>query len=299
MSNEKDAVRTPAPEIAPMKKQSQAGEIWRRFRQNKLAMVGLVIILLLILMAVFAKVIAPYDPSAAEISNRLQFPSAQHLLGTDNYGRDLLSRIIYGARISLLVSLLSLVIALIIGGVLGAAAGFFGGLTDSIIMRLTDILMAIPGMLMAVSISALLGGGTVNTAIAISIGGIAPSVRLLRSSVLTIREQEYIEAARAQGSGNLRIILRQILPNTLSPVIVDCTLRLGTNILQISMLSFIGLGVQPPTPEWGSIMNVGREYIMTFYPMLVFPGIAILLAMFGFNVMGDGLRDAMDPKLKD
>lgn len=281
------------------KKQSQLKEIWRRFRLNKLAMVGFVIITVLILVAIFAEVIAPYDPAAANIANRLQFPSAEHMLGTDNYGRDLLTRIIYGTRVSLLISIAGLLIALVIGGVLGAIAGYYGGVVDSIIMRLMDILMSIPGMLLAVCISALLGTGAVNTAIAISIGGIAPSARLLRASVLTVRDQEYVEAARACGSGNLRIIWSQVLPNTLSPVIVDCTLRLGTNILQISMLSFIGLGVQPPTAEWGSIMNVGREFIMSFYPMLLFPGIAILLSMFGFNAMGDGLRDAMDPKLKN
>ena len=291
------AITTPDNEI--VKKQSQIKEIWRRFRLNKLAMVGFVIIAVLILVAIFADVIAPYDPAAANIANRLQFPSAEHLLGTDNYGRDLLTRIIYGTRVSLLISIAGLLIALVIGGVLGAIAGYYGGVVDSIIMRLMDILMSIPGMLLAVCISALLGTGAVNTAIAISIGGIAPSARLLRASVLTVRDQEYVEAARACGSGNLRIIWSQVLPNTLSPVIVDCTLRLGTNILQISMLSFIGLGVQPPTAEWGSIMNVGREFIMSFYPMLLFPGIAILLSMFGFNAMGDGLRDAMDPKLKN
>ncbi len=291
------AITTPDNEI--VKKQSQIKEIWRRFRLNKLAMVGFVIIAVLILVAIFADVIAPYDPAAANIANRLQFPSAEHLLGTDNYGRDLLTRIIYGTRVSLLISIAGLFIALVIGGVLGAIAGYYGGIVDSIIMRLMDILMSIPGMLLAVCISALLGTGAVNTAIAISIGGIAPSARLLRASVLTVRDQEYVEAARACGSGNLRIIWSQVLPNTLSPVIVDCTLRLGTNILQISMLSFIGLGVQPPTAEWGSIMNVGREFIMSFYPMLLFPGIAILLSMFGFNAMGDGLRDAMDPKLKN
>ena len=271
----------------------------RLFRRNKLAMVGTGIVLFMILMAVFANLIAPYDPNYADISMRLQFPSAAHWFGTDNFGRDLLTRIIYGARISLMVSLMGLLISLLIGGALGAIAGYFGGISDNIIMRAMDILMSIPGMLMSISISALLGLGVVNTAIAVSIGGIAPSARLLRSSVMTVRSQEFVEAARAQGSGHLRVIIRQILPNTLSPIIVDSTLRIGMNILQISMLSFIGLGVQSPTPEWGSIMNTGRDFISSFYPMLVFPGIFILLTMFGFNVMGDGLRDALDPKMKD
>lgn len=283
----------------PLKKQSQAREVWRRFCRNKLAMIGLFIVVILILVAIFAEFVSPYAPDAADIANRLSFPSREHLLGTDNFGRDLLTRIIYGTRISLIISVLSLIIGLVIGGILGAVAGYFGGGIDNVIMRLMDVLMSIPGMLMAVCISALLGSGVVNTAIAISFGGIAPSARLLRSTFLTVRGQEFVEAARATGSSHMRIIVRQILPNTLSPIIVDSTLRVGMNILQISMLSFIGLGVQPPTAEWGSIMNAGREFIASFYPMLTFPGVAILLSMFGFNVMGDGLRDALDPKLKN
>ena len=280
-----------------MKKRSQRRDIWRRFKSNKLAMVGLVIVVVIVLSAVFADVITPYEYSARS-SDRLVFPCLAHPFGTDNYGRDLLSRVIYGGRISLLVSLLGLLISVGIGSVLGATAGYFGGPYETIVMRLMDIIMAIPGTLMAVAVSALLGNGVVNTAIAVSVGGIAPSARMLRATVLTIRDQEYVEAARARGSGNFRIIIRQILPNTLSPLIVDSTLRIGTNIMMISGLSFIGLGVQPPTPEWGSILNTGREFITTFWPMITFPGIAIMLTMFGFNVMGDGLRDALDPKLK-
>ena len=280
-----------------LKKRSQMRDIWRRFKSNKLAMVGLVIVVVIVLSAVFADVITPYEYSARS-SDRLVFPCLAHPFGTDNYGRDLLSRVIYGGRISLLVSLLGLLISVGIGSVLGATAGYLGGPYETIVMRLMDIIMAIPGTLMAVAVSALLGNGVVNTAIAVSVGGIAPSARMLRATVLTIRDQEYVEAARARGSGNFRIIIRQILPNTLSPLIVDSTLRIGTNIMMISGLSFIGLGVQPPTPEWGSILNTGREFITTFWPMITFPGIAIMLTMFGFNVMGDGLRDALDPKLK-
>ena len=280
-----------------LKKRSQMRDIWRRFKSNKLAMVGLVIVVVIVLSAVFADVITPYEYSARS-SDRLVFPCLAHPFGTDNYGRDLLSRVIDGGRISLLVSLLGLLISVGIGSVLGATAGYFGGPYETIVMRLMDIIMAIPGTLMAVAVSALLGNGVVNTAIAVSVGGIAPSARMLRATVLTIRDQEYVEAARARGSGNFRIIIRQILPNTLSPLIVDSTLRIGTNIMMISGLSFIGLGVQPPTPEWGSILNTGREFITTFWPMITFPGIAIMLTMFGFNVMGDGLRDALDPKLK-
>ena len=289
---------TKGKEIVPVKKRSQARDTWRRFRNNKLAMVGLVIVLVIVLSAVFADLIAPYDYDKQSYEDRFLLPCVEHPFGTDNYGRDLLSRIIFGGRISLLVSLLGLVISLAIGAVLGATAGYFGGAYETTIMRLMDILMAIPPTLLAVSVSALLGSGVFNTALAVAISGVAPSSRMLRATVLSIREQEFVEAARARGSGHLRIIFRQILPNTLSPLIVDSTLRIGGNIMMISGLSFIGLGVQPPTPEWGSILNTGREFITTFWPMITFPGLAIMLTMFGFNVMGDGLRDALDPKLK-
>ena len=285
-------------ETAPAKKRSQARDTWRRFRNNKLAMVGLVIVLVIVLSAVFADLIAPYDYDKQSYEDRFLLPCVEHPFGTDNYGRDLLTRIIFGGRISLLVSLLGLVISLAIGAVLGATAGYFGGAYETTIMRLMDILMSIPPTLLAVSVSALLGSGAFNTALAVAISGVAPSSRMLRATVLSIREQEFVEAARARGSGHLRIIFRQILPNTLSPLIVDSTLRIGGNIMMISGLSFIGLGVQPPTPEWGSILNTGREFITTFWPMITFPGLAIMLTMFGFNVMGDGLRDALDPKLK-
>lgn len=285
-------------EMNNVRRRSQFQETWKRLRRNKLAIIGMIIVLLLILMAVFADVIAPYDYMDQDPTARLEFPSKEHLLGTDNYGRDLLTRIIYGGQISLLVAIMAVGIALVIGGFLGATAGYFGGWYEVIIMRLMDILMAIPGILMAVSISAALGNGIFNTALAISVGGIPSYARIVRATVMSIRGQEYVEAARALGCRNMRIIFRQILPNTLSPIIVDTTLRLGMNILQISSLSFIGLGVQPPIPEWGSIMANGRTYIRDFYPLVTFPGVAIMLTLFGFNLFGDGLRDALDPKLK-
>ena len=276
---------------------SQLGDVWRRFRRNKLAVVGMCIAAALVLIAIFANVIAPYDPTAIS-TDRLQMPSAQHLMGTDNFGRDLLSRVIYGARVSLLISLMSLVFSLIIGIGLGATAGYFGGWYENVIMRICDIMMCIPGMLLAVCISAVLGIGVVNTAIAIAVSGVAPCIRMIRATVLQIRSQEFVEAAKATGSGHGKIIFHEILPNILSPLIVDSTMRVGGNILQISGLSFIGLGVQPPTSEWGSIMSAGQEFITTYWPMITFPGIAILLTVFAFNVMGDGLRDALDPRLK-
>ena len=281
-----------------LRKRSQARDTWARFCRNKLAMLGLVIVVVIVLSCVFANVISPYDPAKQNLSERFLMPSIQHLFGTDNYGRDLFTRVLYGGRISLLVSIMAVAISLVLGVLLGATAGYFGGLYETIVMRVMDVMMAIPGLLLAVSISAMLGTGVLNTAFAIAITGAPTVARLVCASVMTIRNMEYVEAARARGATNARIILRQILPNTLSPLIVDCTLRVSANIMQISSLSFIGLGVQPPTPEWGSIMNLGRDYIATFWPLITFPGIMIMLTLFGFNMMGDGLRDALDPKMK-
>lgn len=285
-------------EAAPMKKRSQMRDIWKRFRSNKLAMAGLIIVAVIVLSAIFANFIAPYDYDKQSFADRFLMPSAEHLFGTDNYGRDLFSRVLYGGRVSLLVSLLGLLISVGIGSIFGATAGYFGGLYETIVMRVMDIIMAVPGTLMAVSVSALLGSGVWQTAIAVSIGGIAPSARMLRATVLTIREQEYVEAARARGSSNLRIIVRQILPNTLSPIIVDSTLRIGTNIMMISGLSFIGLGVQPPTPEWGSMLSAARQFIRSDWQLITYPGLFIMLTVISLNLVGDGLRDALDPRLK-
>lgn len=281
-----------------LRKRSQFKDIWRRLRRNKLAMVGMVIVFVLVISAVFAPFIAPYDYAKTDFGEAFLYPSGQHLLGTDNYGRDLLSRIIYGGRISLLVSVMAVIVGLVTGGLLGLVAGYFGGICENVIMRIMDLILAIPGFLLSVCISAALGSGIVNTIIAISIGAIPSYARMMRAVVMSIRGQEYVEAARVSGAGSLRVMLRHILPNTLSPIIVESTLRVGACIMMISSLSFIGLGVQPPTPEWGSMLSGGREYIRDFYPMVIFPGLAIMATLFGFNMFGDGLRDALDPRLK-
>lgn len=280
------------------KTNSQLAGIWIRLKRNKLAMVGLALVLLIVFLSVFADVVTPYAYDKQDLSNRFSYPSLQHLFGTDQYGRDIFTRVIYGGRTSLLVSLMGTAIALIIGMVIGAIAGFFGKTTDTVIMRLMDIFQAIPAILLAVCVSTVLGTGTWQTGLAIAISGIAPGARLIRATALTIREKEFVEAATACGASSLRTILDHIIPNCLSPIIVDCTLRLGGNILMISSLSFIGLGVQPPIAEWGSILNAGRPYIRIFWPLIAFPGLAIMLTMFGFNVLGDGLRDALDPHMK-
>lgn len=280
------------------RKRSQMRDVWHRLRRKKLAMLGMAIVIILVLSAVFAEFVAPYDPAAQDLTNIKALPSAEHLLGTDAYGRDILSRIIFGGRVSLLVAILAIIFGLVVGGVIGISAGFFSGVYDNLIMRFMDILMAIPSFLLSITISAALGSGTLNTAMAIGIGCVPGYARMLRSMVMGIRDREFVEAARVTGSSNARIMFKQILPNILSPIIVETTLRVGVCILMISSLSFIGLGVNPPTPEWGSMVSEGRSVIRTFWPMSTFPGLAIMLTLFGFNLFGDGLRDAMDPKLK-
>ena len=282
----------------PLKKKSQFKETWKRLYRNKLAVIGMIIVIILVLVAIFADVLAPYDPYEAVFSERLQLPSAEHPLGTDNLGRDILSRLIYGGRTSLLVATMGMVMSLIIGSFFGLTAAYFGGVYETVVMRLNDVLMAIPTNLMAICISAVLGSGTFNTALAISIGGIPGFLRLMRASCLTVREKEYVEAARATGSKSLRIMTVHILPNTLATIIVQATMGIGGCIMAIAGLSFIGLGVQPPMAEWGSMLNGGREFMRDFWPLATFPGIAIMLTLFGFNLFGDGLRDALDPRLK-
>lgn len=286
------------PDLLDSRKRGQWRGILTRLFRNKLAVFGLMLILILVFSAVFAPYVAPYDYAKQDYANTFSFPSADHLMGTDEYGRDILSRVIYGGRVSLLVAIMAIAMSLVAGGLLGVVAGYFSGRSDSIIMRIVDILQAVPPFLLAICISAALGTGVEKTAIALAIGYIPSYARIMRAQVLSIRGQEYVEAARLSGASHLRIMLRHIAPNTLSPIIVDSTLKLGDCILSISGLSFIGLGVRPPTPEWGSMLSVGRQYIMDFWPMVVFPGLAIIMTLFGFNLFGDGLRDALDPRLK-
>lgn len=281
------------------KKKSQGPEIWRRFKKNRRALLGLGILIFLVFLAVFANVVSPYDPTVQDIPNKLQGPSIAHLMGTDQYGRDILSRVIFGTRISLMVGIVSTSMAVAVGGTLGSVAGYYGGVTESIIMRVTDIFLAIPSILLNIAIAAALGGGLVNMMIALGISYIPAYCRIMRSSIYSVRDQEFIEASRAAGAGDGYIILHHIVPNCLSPMIVQATLKVGAAILLCSTLSFIGVGISPPTPEWGSMIATGREYLRTAPHLTTFPGIAIMLAVFSLNLMGDGLRDALDPKLKN
>ena len=286
------------PRLDTGKKQSQWKDVWKRLRRNKLAMIGMIIVIVMLLSAIFADVLAPYDYAKQNYKARFEMPSWQHLFGTDDFGRDIFSRVLKGGQISLGVAIVSVSMALVVGGLLGSTAAYYGGVYGAVIMRCMDIIMAMPSFLLAMAIAAALGTGMVNTCIAIAIGTVPTFTRILYASVLSIKGQEFVESATACGANDFRIIFRHVIPNVLAPIIVNASLRIGVAIMTISGLSFIGLGVQPPTPEWGSIMSAGRQYIRDFWPIVILPGIAIALTMIGFNLFGDGLRDALDPKLK-
>ncbi|GFN36262.1 peptide ABC transporter permease [Tepidimicrobium xylanilyticum] len=280
------------------KSNSQLMGVWMRLKKNRLAIIGLVILVILILVAIFANIIAPYGYDEQDLQNTFQTPSLKHLFGTDEFGRDIFSRIIYGSRISLQVGVIAVGIAVVVGGFLGAVAGYFSGKVDNVIMRIMDILLSIPQMLLAISIVAALGNSLINLMIAVGVSSIPQYARIVRASVISIKNQEFVESAKATGSSDLRIIFKHVIPNCLAPVIVQATLGIGLAILTAAGLSFIGLGIKPPTPEWGAMLSGGRMYIRNYPHLTLFPGIAIVITIFAFNVLGDGLRDALDPKLK-
>lgn len=283
------------------KKKSQWVSVWKRLKKNKMAVAGLIILSLICFLAVFADVFFDYETMVIQQSAalRLKPPSPQHWLGTDEVGRDILARIVHGARVSLPVAFATIVIASVAGGILGAVAGYGSKMADNLIMRFMDIFLAIPSILMSIALVSALGPSMGNLLLAISISNIPPFARIVRSSVLTIRNEEYIEAARAIGAHDWRIIFRHIIPNCMAPIIVQVTLCIAGSILSIASLSFIGLGIQPPTPEWGSMLSGGRQYIRYAWWVCAFPGIAIMLTILSLNLLGDGLRDALDPKMKN
>ncbi len=279
-------------------KRSRLLGIWKRFSRSKTAMLGLAVLCIFILLAVFAPLIAPYGYDEQNLREAYQGISMRHLLGTDNLGRDTLSRLIWGSRISLVVGLLAVAIGAAVGGLIGSFAAFYGGRIDSVLMRVVDIMMAIPSMVLAIAICAALGPGLVNTMIAVGFSSVPTYARVVRSAVLTIRQQEYIEAAGAIGSGNWRTIAKHIIPNSLAPIIVQASLGVGNAIQSAASMSFLGLGIQPPTPEWGAMLSTGRQFIRDYPMMVVAPGICIMLVISSLNLLGDGLRDALDPRMK-
>ncbi|MBO7711241.1 MAG: ABC transporter permease [Lachnospiraceae bacterium] len=282
------------------KRNSQLKEFWRRFKKNKTAMMGLAILTVIVLIAVFADLIVPYSKCIEQIgADRLQTPNPAHWFGTDELGRDLFSRVVHGSRYSLFVGVVTSLIALVIGAVLGASAAYFGGVIDNVIMRIIDVFMCVPPILLSLAVVSALGTNLRNLIIAITISCIPGNVRLIRSVVLTVAEQDYVEAARSYGASNARIIFRYVLPNAMGPIIVNTTMMISSMILSAAGLSFIGMGIQPPTPEWGALLSNAQTYIFSAPYLLFFPGIFIILTSLAFNLVGDGLTDALDPKLKD
>ncbi len=282
------------------KRNSQLKEFWRRFKKNKTAMLGFGILVVIIFIAVFADLIVPYSKCIEQVgADRLQTPNAAHWFGTDELGRDLFSRVIHGSRYSLFVGVVTSLTALVIGAVLGASAAYFGGMIDNIIMRIIDVFMCVPPILLSLAVVSALGTSLRNLIIAITISCIPGNVRLIRSVVLTVADQDYVEAARSYGTSNARIIFRYVLPNAMGPIIVNTTMMISSMILSAAGLSFIGMGIQPPTPEWGALLSNAQTYIFSAPYMLFFPGIFIILTSLAFNLVGDGLTDALDPKLRD
>ena len=298
MTNE-NTVSAPAEEVT-FKKQGQVKEIFRRLRKSPGAMVGLVLLILLLLIVVFADQIAPYEKAIQQdVFNKLQPPSAEHIMGTDTFGRDVLARLVHGGRTSLTIALLASITSCIFGSLLGAIAGYFGGKVDMLIMRALDIFMSVPDLLFTMVVVAALGASIPVLIVAMTLAYFTNYVRLVRSEVLNLCEQEYVEASRAGGAGAMRIILTHIIPNTMGIILVNLTLNVASLVIYQSTLSFIGLSLPQPMPDWGSMLADARQYMLRAPYLMAFPAIAIVLTAFAVNLLGDGLRDAMDPRLKN
>ena len=285
---------------ADIKNKSQFVEVWKRLCRNKTAVLGLVIVALLTLMAILSPILIDYETQVIKTnySEALQAPSADHWFGTDEMGRDILLRVMYGSTVSLSIGVVTVAVSLTVGLILGAAAGYFGGKTDMIIMRIMDIFLAIPGTLLAICIVASLGNSIPNLVIAQAVSSIPTFSRVVRGAVITARDADYVEAARAIGAKDATIIFHEVLPNSLAPIIVQTTLQVASVILSIAGLSFIGLGIPAPRPEWGAMLSGARAYIRDYSYMCLFPGLAIMTTILSLNLLGDGLRDALDPRLR-
>jgi peptide/nickel transport system permease protein len=271
-------------------------DAWRRFRKNRLALIGLVIVGALVFAAAGAPWLAPADPARQSLIEKRSRPGGKFLLGADEFGRDILSRVIYGSRVALVVGLLSVTIALVLGLLFGSLAGFAGGWVDAVVMRATEVLLAFPYLLLAIAVVSALGTGVLNTTIAVGIWGTPTVIRVVRSAVLSARETEYVHAARALGASTAEVLMRHVLRNILPTVVVYSTLFMANAILVEAALSFLGLGVQPPTPSWGLMVSTGRDLLLVAPHIATIPGLAIMTAVLGFNLLGDGLRDALDPR---
>lgn len=285
-------------ETMKYKKRSRFAMVTKQYMRNRLAVIGLIIFAIILLSSMLSDLIAPYGEAEMDLLNPFAKLSWAHICGTDNFGRDIFSRILKGGQISLIVSFASVLLAGAISTILGTTAAYFGGAYETAVMRLVDTLQSIPSLLLAAAVSVALGTGLWKSVIALSISRVGHMTRVMYSAALQAVDAEYLEAARATGASKMRIVLKYVFPNCLAPLLVQLTMQLGTCITQIASLSFLGLGVKPPTPEWGSLLNQGREFILQYTPVVIFPGIAIALTLISVNQIGDGLRDALDPKLK-
>lgn len=281
-----------------VKNESYFMSVWNEFRKNRAAVMGMSILFAIIVVAIFADFLAPYDPIEQVYADALQGPSTAYWFGTDEFGRDIFSRVLYGARVSLLVGVVSVAIACVIGSLLGASAGYFGGGYDAVVMRCMDVLLAIPSLLLNLSIVSALGKSVFNMMLAVGVSNIPRYCRIMRASVLQIKNAEYVDAARITGASHMLIIIRHIIPNCLAPIIVQATLSVGSAIIACAGLSFLGVGVPAPTPEWGAMLSNGKDFLRHNAYITIFPGLAIMLTVLSLNLMGDGLRDAFDPKLR-
>lgn len=290
-----------AEELKAYKKRSFAQEVWRNYKKSPSAMIGLILIVLIIVVAITAQIVYDYNTDIVQqnIKQRFLAPGTPgHLLGTDNYGRDVLTRILYGAKYSLAVGIVAVAISCLLGSTLGLIAGYYGGVVENIILRFCEVFMGIPSVLLGVAIMSAFGQSLLVLMLAVGLVYVPMFARTARAAVLPVREEEYIEAARVSGVSDFKIIFQHVLPNSLSPIIVQVTMGVANGILSASFLSFLGLGVPVPAPEWGAMLSSGREYIRDYGFLTTYPGIAIMITVLAFNLMGDGLRDALDPKLK-
>lgn len=296
--NEKLKNKNEANEAEVYKAQKQYVVVMKRLSKNKVAMAGLCVLIFLIFLAIFGEILAPYDPVAIDFKNKFAKPSLQHPFGCDDFGRDILSRLMSGTKYSLVIGFGAVAVALVMGIIIGSCAGYFGGQVDNLLMRLLDVIQSVPGMLMSICVSAVLGTGFWKTILALSVTTIPQFARILRASILQIRKMEYLEASEAINCSPFRLVMKHLLPNAFSSVLVTATLGVAGAISQAAGLSFIGLGVQPPTPEWGAILSGSRAFMRDHVHMVIFPGLVLAITNFSLNLLGDGFRDALDPKLK-